>query len=122
MFPQIKKMEEMISITLTIGMVISMFFVIVGGCLYLMQVGNKTMAVQLMQTDIHALNVKLIWHTARSLSPLGLIELGLLTLVATQVIRVGLLVFYYGAIRDYPFALISLFILIVLTYSLIWRN
>ncbi len=90
--------------------------------MYLLQFGSNNMHTELVETTSYATNMTLIWHTALSFSPLGLIELGLLTLVVTQIMRVGLLVWFYSATQDYLFALISLFILLALIYSLIWRN
>jgi len=119
---QIKKIEEMISMILTIGILISTSLVLIGGFMYLLQFGNHDMNTELSQTVSYATNMKFIWQSALSVSPLGLIELGLLALVATQILRVGLLVWFYSAIHDYVFTLISLFILFTLIYSLIWRN
>lgn len=119
---QVKKIEEIISLVLTIGVLISIALVLLGGCMYLWQVGSRPINLELLQTADHATNMQIIWHSALSFSPVGLIELGLLTLVGTQIMRVFLLVWYYSAIHDFLFAFISLFILLTLIYSLIWRS
>jgi uncharacterized membrane protein len=118
---QVKKIKEIMSLILTIGMLISVCFVLIGGCLYLLQFGNDTIQNELKPPTFYVTNVQLIWQQALVFSPLGLIELGLLALVGTQVVRVGLLVFFYSITKDYIFTLISLFILLTLLYSLFWR-
>ncbi|MCW5582845.1 MAG: DUF1634 domain-containing protein [Gammaproteobacteria bacterium] len=64
----------------------------------------------------------LFGYTALSLSPLAIIELGFLVLVATQAIRVAMLVWFYFVTQDYWFTSISIFILITLIYGFIWRS
>ncbi len=115
-------MEVMISLILTLGMLIAVCLVLTGGCIYLWHNGHGTLNTEFLQTSIHATNMKFVWQTAFSFSSLGLIELGLLILVGTQIVRVGLLVWFYSATKDYVFAFISLFILLTLAYSFIWRN
>lgn len=118
----IKKMEVLMSLILTAGMIVSISLVLIGGTLYLLQHGSQHMHYDMMQVDYYKTNLTLIWNAAISFSPVGIIELGLITLVATQGIRVALLVGFYAAIQDYKFLLISLFIISVLIYSLFFRN
>src|SRR5438045_2129198 len=116
--PNIKKMEITMSLILAVGMIISVCLVMLGGTLYLLQHGGESMQYELTQDDHFSTSVRLIFDAALSFTPFGIIELGLLVLVATQAIRVGLLVWFYGVMRDYWFTLISLFIFCVLIYSL----
>jgi uncharacterized membrane protein len=118
----IKKMEETMSIILLLGVMISSVLVIIGGAIYLYQYGSENMHIELMLSNQYQTNAEMIWKSARTLSAVGIIELGLLALVITQIVRVALLVWFYGKIRDYWFILISTFILLVLIYSLIWRT
>lgn len=119
---RIKKMEIVMSLILTIGMFLSASLVLLGGTIFLFQHGSESINTQLMQSDAYHTNIKHILQAVFSFSPVGIIELGLVILIATQMIRVGLLVWFYGIIRDYWFSCISLFILIVLVYSFFWRN
>lgn len=119
--PDIKKMEVVMSLILTIGMIISMSLVLLGGLFYLLQHGHESMHYDLMNVD-YSTSLKLIWQSALSFSPFGMIELGVMVLVATQMIRVGLLAGFYAVIRDYKFLLISLFVFCVLVYSNIFRS
>lgn len=117
-----KKMEELISMVLIIGTLLSAAFVIIGGTLYLLQNGSENVHTELLQNNAYPTSIKQIWIIALSFSPLGMIELGLLLLVATQILRVGLLAWFYAYIRDYRFTCMSLFILLMLLYSFVLRN
>ena len=55
---------------------------------------------------------------ARSLSGPGLIQLGLLLLIATPIARVVFSVFGFARQRDRLYVLITLVVLLLLTYSL----
>lgn len=118
----VEKMEENIAIVLLFGTLLSAFLVLVGGVIYLFQYGNDPMQSELVITNMTPTNIKSIWAFALSFSPLGIIELGLLLLVATQTLRVALLCGFYAAMRDYRFFFISAFILAVLIYSSFWRR
>lgn len=117
-----QKMQHTMSIILTIGTLLSLAIVALGGGLYLLKNGHQSMAWELLQTNNYATTLPQIWEAAITFSPLGIVEAGLLLLVATQVIRVGLLVWFYLAIRDVRFAMISIFVLALMLYSLVWRG
>ncbi len=117
-----KKLEEMIGLTLLFGILLSLILVLIGGILFLFQEGTQSLDQALLQIGNYHITVKQIWHTLLTFSPIGLIELGLYLLVMTQVLRVAMLVGFYGFIRDYWFTCISLFILVVLIYSLFLRS
>jgi uncharacterized membrane protein len=118
----IKKMQALISILLLIGIFISALLVIIGGTLYLVQYGHNNWQTELLQADTYQLSVIHLWETALSFTPVGMIELGLLSLVATQILRVALLCWFYTAQRDYWFMFFTFFILLVLIYSSFLRN
>jgi uncharacterized membrane protein len=60
-----------------------------------------------------------IWNWQHLFSSVGMIELGMLVLVATQVARVLMLLIFYILQRDYWYILFSSFILTVIIYSLV---
>lgn len=118
-----KTMQKLLGAILLSGTLISLAIVTIGGVLYLMQNGTDLMSFsELRIPPNQAMTTQQIWTLAFSFSPLGIVALGLLLLVTTQLLRVGLLLIYYTAIRDYWFILISGFILAVLAYSFIWRE
>jgi len=112
-----KKIEGLISLVLFVGMMLSICLVIFGSSIYLFQHGSESIHFELMPPEIYSTNLYQIWEAALAFSPSGIIELGLVTLVATQILRVVLLVWYYGSMRDYWFFFISLFVVTVLVYS-----
>lgn len=117
-----KKMEAVMSLLLTLGTLFSAALVLVGGVLYLLQSGGQIVHFDSLQGHAVHMTIKQVWMVALSFSPLGIIELGLLSLVATQILRVGLLTWFYASIRDWWFTNISLFVLLTLIYSFILRR
>ena len=117
-----KKMQDLIGKTLLLGVLISSCLVLFGGILYLIDYGHSPLPSELLQNNLSSKSIHQIFAFAFSFTPLGIIELGLLILVATQSIRVALLVWFYAVLHDYKFAGICGFILIVLVYSAFWRN
>lgn len=116
-----KQIQHVIGNVLLSGTLISSFIVLVGGILFLMTNGLHPLTTHLFDGEPQTVSNSAVWHFAFSFSPLGIIQLGLLFLVFTQFIRVGLLCWYYFSIKDYYFTVFSLFIFIVLLYSLFWR-
>lgn len=116
-----KKMQEVIGLVLLFGTLLSAVLVLVGGILYLIQNGTQSIHFALTPSSVYRNPVIQIGEIFRSFSPLGIVELGLLTLVVTQILRVALLFFFYATQRDYWFSFISLFIFLTLIYSLLWR-
>ncbi|RDI37205.1 DUF1634 domain-containing protein [Aquicella lusitana] len=116
------KIQEILGIILLSGIFISASLVIIGGLVYLLHHGGENMQMELLQSVTYQTSVKEILLGTLSFTPLRIIELGLLLLVATQVLRVALLTWFYALIRDYWFVSFSIFILFILVYSLFWRN
>lgn len=115
----VKRLEAIIGIMLMVGILIAALLVFIGGLLFLWQNGYQSLDQLPMVTEK---SLGQIWRIAFSFSPLGIIELGLLTLVSIQILRVAFLCGFYALSRDVWFTTISLFILIVLIYSTIWRS
>lgn len=109
-----KKIEKMIGVVLAVGTLLSALLVLIGGVSYLITHGSEALQNEWTLGGIRQFSL--------SLSSIGIIEIGLLVLVGIQLLRVGLLVWFYTVIHDYAFSLISLFILLTLIYSFIWRS
>jgi len=118
----IKKMQTMMGFILLVGTLLSTILVTLGGILYLLQSGSDSIQNEWLPIDATYMSIQQIWQFALSFSPLGMIELGLLLLVATQTVRVALLCWFYAMIQDYKFLIISSLILIMLIYSSFWRS
>lgn len=117
MMTPVRKIEEVIGLVLLLGTLLSALFVLIGGMLFLFQHGNENLHTAILTAALKPNNIFQIWKYAFSFSALGIIELGLLLLVMTQVVRVALITGFYIWIRDYWFILISGFILLVLIIS-----
>lgn len=114
--------EKLISVLLLTGTLSSLIIVLIGGSWYLSEYGQNDMQFELLTVDNTTHTIQQIWQMALSFTSLGIIQFGLLLLVATQSLRVSLLCFYYLQKRDYIFSCISAFILFVLIYCTFWRN
>jgi uncharacterized membrane protein len=100
-----KRIETAITLVLNFGTLLAVLLVSIGGTWYLLQHGRTLLSATATMTAT-AINL--------SFSPLGMIELGLMTLVATQILRIALLTAFYAWIRDYWFTVFSAFILLTL--------
>lgn len=102
-----------------ISIIISIVFVMIGGISFLMQHGSESLHDNIFLATSYDIDILTIWKSEWLFSPIRLIELGLLTLVMAQILRVALLSYYYIVIRDYWFMLFSIFILSITLYSLL---
>lgn len=116
------KIKIWLGLILQTGIFISTTLVMIGGLVFLSQHGSETLSSELAPSINYDIDMLTIWHSKNLFSSVGLIELGLLCLVATQVFRVGLLCYFYTISRDYWFIFFSTFILLVLLYSMIWPH
>lgn len=102
---------------LNIGIILSLGLVILGGLMLLYRHGGQPIDTMILKPAQITINPFLTWRAALALSPISLIELGLLALVGTQVLRILLLLIYYIVIRDRWFSFFSLFILSIMLSS-----
>lgn len=116
-----KNMETTMGIVLTVGTFVSAAIVLFGGIFFLAQYGDDTVQTELLISVPGHIDAQYIWHALTTFSSLGIIELGLLSLVATQILRVGLLVWYYASIKDYYFFWICSFVLLVILSTFIYN-
>lgn len=118
-----KRIEEMISIILTTGIIISCLLTLTGGVIFLWQHAHDDMHIQFLQSNIYyPISFKQTLVGVGNFSANAIIALGLFALVMTQIARVGLLVWFYVDQRDDKFILISLLIFFLLIYSVIWHK
>jgi uncharacterized membrane protein len=115
-----KKIENFIVLILIIGTLISVGLVVFGGASYLIQHGFQPLQAHLIKPINKS--AASILQDIFTFSSFSMINLGVLVLVLVQILRVGLLVWFYYSIRDKWFTLISAYILIILLYGLFWRR
>ena len=117
-----KKTELIIGYLMRIGLFFSLGIILVGGIFYLFQQGTDVMhATQFRGEPAGLTSLYGVWHHMLVLSPLAIIQFGILILVLTQILRVAFTAFYFMELRDYFFTWISLFIFTVLTISFFWN-
>jgi uncharacterized membrane protein len=111
--------EAIIGYLLRIGVMASAALVLFGGVLYLIRYGSSQPHYGTFQgapEDLRSLSGVL--HSAASLHGRGIIQFGLLVLIATPVARVTFSVIAFALRRDRLYVLVTLVVLAVLTFSL----
>ena len=118
-----KRVEDFIADLLRAGVVISALVVFAGGILFLARSGSSPVNYHVFHGEPAALRaVAEIFRQALALDPRGLIQFGLLLLIATPVLRVAFTVFAFAYERDWTYVLITLIVLALLLFSLgPWR-
>ena len=108
-----------IGMILIAGVTLTGVVVASGGLLYLLHHGAANVHYRVFRgepTDLRT--IQGVVRDALRQSGRGVIQLGLVILVAVQLIRVALTAWLFAVMRDRVYVSISLFILIVLSYSL----
>src|SRR5947209_3872482 len=115
-----ERVEQVIGNLLRCGVILSALVVLLGGVLYLYQEGRGPAPSELLKGDRAGpfRRVLDVARDVRSLRGEGLIELGLLMLVATPIARVVFSVVAFAGQRDLVYVLITLLVLGILLLSL----
>jgi uncharacterized membrane protein len=117
------QIEQIVGNLLRIGVLLAASVVAIGGVIYLVRHGNQPIAYSVFRGEPDDLRNPLgVLHDALAFSGRGIIELGLLLLVATPVARVIFSVFAFAAERDWTYVVITLCVLAVLLYSLVFAQ
>jgi uncharacterized membrane protein len=115
-----QKVEDIVAILLRTGVLLSAAVVFCGAVIYLAHHGHQAADYRMFRgepTDLRS--IPGIIRDAADLSGRGIIQLGLLLLIATPVARVAFAVFGFAAERDRMYVVFTLIVLGVLLYSLI---
>ena len=113
-------MDEIIGQLLRTGVIVAAAIVLLGGTVYLIRHHVPVMSYQIFQGEPEELrSISGIVHEALHFSGRGLIQFGLLILIATPVARVvfSLLAFLYE--RDWTYVVVTAMVLALLLYSLL---
>jgi uncharacterized membrane protein len=114
-----EKVDHIIGAILQIGVIIAGTVVFAGGILYL--IGNGMARANYSVFGAEPSEIHGIWPILSSAARLdggAVIQLGILALVATPVIRVGFSVLAFGVRRDRLYIPITLVVLAILLYGL----
>jgi uncharacterized membrane protein len=115
-----QQIENIIGDLLLAGVLLSAFVVFTGGVIYLVRHGHEPADYHIFRGEPSDLRtVSGIIHDAFNLSARGLIQLGLLLLIATPVARVVFSIVGFAKEHDYLYVIIASIVLAILLYSLI---
>lgn len=114
-----QRLENIIGQLLRAGVLIAAAVVFAGGVLYLVQNHSRHVNYQTFSAGSENLrNLPGIVKLAAGLDSEGLIQLGLVLLIATPVARVVMAIAGFQLERDYMYVIVSLIVLGVLLFSL----
>jgi uncharacterized membrane protein len=114
-----KCVERTISTVLRTGVIAAALVVLTGGMLYLPGHAFSPTDFRVFHGEPSNLrHVSGILKDAAALHSRGIIQLGLLLLIATPVVRVAFTVFAFAYARDWIYIFITLVVLALLIYSL----
>jgi uncharacterized membrane protein len=114
-----KRFESLIGTMLRAGVILAAAVVLLGGVLYLKKFGAVTPDYRIFHGEASDLrSLRAIFGDAVTGHSRGLIQLGLLILIATPIARVAFSVAAYLSERDWLYTAITLLVLGILVYSL----
>lgn len=114
-----QRIEERVGNLLRFGVLLAAMIVLIGGLLFLLRYGSTLPHYGGFQGEPSDLrSISGIVTDALSLRSRGLIQLGLLLLMATPVARVAFLTVAFARQRDRVYAVLALIVLTLLFYSL----
>jgi|SRR5579864_7522893 len=114
-----QKVDNLIGGILQSGVIAAGILVFAGGILYLIHYGGQPVHYQVFEADRTALSgVRTLLLSAAHFDSRAIIELGILLLIATPVIRVAFSVVAFWLQRDRIYVAFTLVVLGILLYSL----
>jgi uncharacterized membrane protein len=118
-----QKMDEVMGGLLRSGVVLAAVIVFVGGVLFLSRHRLPATNYRVFQGEpVELRTISGIFHEALALHGRGLIQLGLLVLIATPVARVAFSFFAFLYERDWTYVFVTVLVLGLLVYSLFGRH
>ena len=115
-----QKLENMVGNLLRAGVSLSAFVVMLGGVIYLVRHGRSPADYRVFQGEPSDLKtISGILREAIRFRGRGIIQLGLLLLIATPVVRVALSIWGFAEEHDRLYMIFTGIVLIVLLYSLL---
>jgi len=114
-----ERLQSMVSLVLRVGVNLAAAIVLLGGLVFLYRHGHEVPHYGVFRGEPSDLRtIGGIAHDAWAVSGRGLIQLGLLVLVATPVARVALSLVVFAVQRDRTYVVVTLVVLALLILSL----
>jgi uncharacterized membrane protein len=114
-----RRVEEIVGNLLRVGVSLSAMVVVVGGAIYLLRHGSEVPNYHLFHQAIPELRgLRGIAHSVMALQGRGIIQLGLVLLIATPVARVAFSIFGFFEERDLMYVVFTGIVLVILLCSL----
>jgi uncharacterized membrane protein len=115
-----EEMEHEMGLLLRVGVILSCGLMLVGGVVYLVRHGAETASYGMFRGEPTVLeSIRGIFREVRAGSSRGIIQLGVLTMIATPVVRVAFAVYAFARQRQWLFTGISLTVLGLLAFGLL---
>lgn len=115
-----ERIEVIIGTLLRVGVILAASVVALGGVIYLARHGHEVADYRTFHNEPEDLKtIAGIVHSALSGSGRGIIQLGLLLLIATPIARVIFSALAFALERDWLYVTITLIVLAILLYSLL---
>ena len=117
-----KRMDELMGMLLRGGVILAALVVLAGGVVYVIRHPFPPVDYRVFQGEPESLRtIPGILGEAKALHGRGLIQLGLLILIATPIARVTFSVFAFLYQRDWKYVVFTLIVLTLLLWSLLGR-
>jgi len=118
-----RRLELIIGYTLRIGVITAAVLVLIGGGLYLVQHGSEAPLYHNFHGGpTHSAHLSTMVRNVQAFDCYGIIQLGLLVLIVTPIIRVMFSVIGFALEHDVLYVAVTLFVLAVLLYSLLAKG
>ena len=114
-----QQMDRIIGMILRVGVLISALVVLTGGFFYLRHYGFNVPEYGIFQGDPADLrNISGILQDTLAFRARGIIQFGLLLLIATPVVRVSFSIIGFALQRDKAYVMVTLIVLALLLFSI----
>lgn len=115
------EVEQLIGRLLQVGVLVAAAVVLLGGVMLLLQQGRNPVEFSTFSTAASPLQGLVgIFRGAIALDPMAIVQLGLVLLIATPVMRVALTLVAFALQRDRLYVLLTAVVLALLLYGLVW--
>ena len=117
------QVERVMGRLLQVGVALAASIVLIGGVIYLARHGSEPVDLSRFHGEPERFRSPSgIIHAVTSLSARGVIQLGLLLLVATPIARVVFSVYAFARQKDRMYVVFTLIVLTTLLFSLVWGD